>query len=150
MAFVTGRKARLGSASDALDQLVDQLAAARARHDAVAEKRRANFAREVAALRSELREAYALLERLRTINAFTAYQRMESDAINSTGVAEVMVELVRDTYHSKYVDVAFAVAPVLEVRRHVGEVTATAAGAGHPLHCIVVGGGAPPTGHGSA
>jgi hypothetical protein len=39
-------------------------------------------AAEVAALRSELAEAYELMEKLRTINAFNAYQRMESDAIN--------------------------------------------------------------------
>jgi hypothetical protein len=29
-----------------------------------------------------LAEAYAVMEKLRTINAFTKYERMESDAIN--------------------------------------------------------------------
>ena len=66
MAFVTGRKARLRSAGDALDQLVDQLAEARARHDAVAEEMKAHFDSEVAALRQELTQAYAVMERLRT------------------------------------------------------------------------------------
>jgi hypothetical protein len=69
MVFVTGRKARLRSASESFEQLLDQLAEAKARHDAVAEKMRADFAAEVAALRAELTEAYALLERLRTLNA---------------------------------------------------------------------------------
>jgi hypothetical protein len=43
---------------------------------------KAEFDAEVAALRSELAEAYALMERLRTINAFIGYERMGSDAIN--------------------------------------------------------------------
>jgi hypothetical protein len=48
----------------------------------VVEEMKAHFAREVAALRSELAQAYALLERLRTINAFAQYQRSEHDTVN--------------------------------------------------------------------
>jgi hypothetical protein len=36
----------------------------------------------VAALRRELAEAYALMERLRTLNAFARYERSETDTVN--------------------------------------------------------------------
>ena len=58
------------------------MAEARARHDAAVEEMRAYFDREVAALRSELAEAYALMERLRTLNAFAKYERSETDSVN--------------------------------------------------------------------
>ena len=67
MVFVTGRKARLRSASESFEQLLDQLAEAKARHDAVAEEMKAHFDSEVAALRQELTQAYAVMERLRTL-----------------------------------------------------------------------------------
>jgi hypothetical protein len=34
------------------------------------------------ALRRELTDAYALMERLRTLNAFAQYQRSETDTVN--------------------------------------------------------------------
>jgi hypothetical protein len=61
---------------------VRNLAEARARHDAAVEEMKAYFDREVAALRSELAEAYALMERLRTLNAFAKYERSETDSVN--------------------------------------------------------------------
>jgi hypothetical protein len=58
------------------------MAEARARHDAAVEEMRAYFDAEVAALRSELKEAYALMEYLSTLNAFARHERSETDAIN--------------------------------------------------------------------
>ena len=61
---------------------MDQLAAAREEHAAMAAQMKAEFDAEVAALRSELAQAYALLEQLRTLNAFARYERSESDTVN--------------------------------------------------------------------
>jgi hypothetical protein len=51
----------------------------------VVEEMRARFAAEVAALRQELAESYALMERMRTLLAFSRYERSESDALNCFG-----------------------------------------------------------------
>ena len=61
------------------------MAEARARHDAAVEEMRAYFDAEVGALRSELREAYAMMEYLRTLNAFARYERSETNAITRAG-----------------------------------------------------------------
>jgi hypothetical protein len=61
---------------------MDQLAAAREKHAAMAAQMKAEFDAEVAALRSELADAYALMERLRTLNAFARYEQSETDTIN--------------------------------------------------------------------
>jgi hypothetical protein len=45
------------------------------------EEMRAHFDAEAAALRSELAEAYAMLEHLRTLNA-ARYERSETDSVN--------------------------------------------------------------------
>jgi hypothetical protein len=73
---------RIRPASDAVEQLMDQLAAAREEHAAMAAQLKAEFNAEVAALRRELAEGYALMERLRMLNAFAQYQRSETDSIN--------------------------------------------------------------------
>lgn len=61
---------------------MDQLAAARAEHNAMMERLQAEFESEVAALRKELAEAYAMMERYRTINEFIRYERSEHDTVN--------------------------------------------------------------------
>jgi hypothetical protein len=48
----------------------------------VAEKMRGDFAAEVAALRSELTDAYATMERMRTLLAFGRYETSETDTVN--------------------------------------------------------------------
>jgi hypothetical protein len=48
----------------------------------MAAKMNAEFDAEVAALRRELAESYAMMERMRTLLAFSRYERSESDAIN--------------------------------------------------------------------
>jgi hypothetical protein len=62
MAFVTGRRARPATLSNSS---WISLAAAREERATMAAQMKAEFDAEVAALRSELREAYALMERLR-------------------------------------------------------------------------------------
>jgi hypothetical protein len=80
--WVRSAASALAMTADQSTGAVSELAEARARHDAVVEEMRAYFDAEVAALMSELAQAYALMERLRTLNAFAQYQRSETDTIN--------------------------------------------------------------------
>jgi hypothetical protein len=61
---------------------MDQLATAREEHAAMAAQIKAESDAEVAALRSELAQAYAQLEQLRTLNVFARYERSETDTVN--------------------------------------------------------------------
>jgi hypothetical protein len=70
------------TASDAVDHLLDQLNVGREEHAAMAAKMQAKFAAEVAALRAELAESHAMMERMRTLLAFSRYERRESDSVN--------------------------------------------------------------------
>jgi hypothetical protein len=51
---------------------------ARAAHEAMAAKMKAEFDAEVAALRCKLAEAHAMLDRLQMLNEFARYQRRET------------------------------------------------------------------------
>ena len=82
IAFANRRQAGLRTASDAVDHLLDQLNVGREEHAAMAAKMKAEFDAEVAALRSELAEAYAVIERLRVLNGFARYGRGEHNTIN--------------------------------------------------------------------
>ena len=46
------------------------------------ERLQAEFESEVAALRSELASAYAMMAKLQTINEFNRYERSEHDTVN--------------------------------------------------------------------
>jgi arginine deiminase len=80
--YAAGKRAGINSVAAAFEQLMDQLAAARAEHNAMMERLQAEFESEVAALRKELAEAYAMMERYRTINEFIRYERSEHDTVN--------------------------------------------------------------------
>ena len=71
--------------------IVDHCNDARAAHEAMAAKMNAEFDAEVAALRRELAESYAMMERMRTLLAFSRYERSESDAINKAGAYQCCV-----------------------------------------------------------
>jgi hypothetical protein len=80
--YAAGNRAGINSVSAAFEQLMDQLATARAAHDARLERLKAEFESELAALRSKLAEAYALLDKLKMLNEFARHERSETDTVN--------------------------------------------------------------------
>jgi hypothetical protein len=87
-AFVVGRQSALRSASDAVEQLTEQLIIARAElqqaradHAARMAALQARFDSEAAAMRHELSEGIAQLDSLRLL-MFSKWQRHQTDALN--------------------------------------------------------------------